>query len=60
MSGCKCCDICASKCECCEIVGDCGVKFCLTFDEEESSHTFTKWRLVDNKKNFSNLSCWNI
>ncbi len=47
VSGCKCCDICASKCDCSGIVGDCGVKFPLTFDEEErSQHTFTKSRVV--------------
>ena len=45
-SGCKCCDICASKCGCSGKVGYCGAKFSLTFDKEESSYTFTKSRVV--------------
>ena len=48
-SGCKCYDICASKCDCSGIVGDCGSKF-LTFDKEESSYTFTKSRVVSRQQ----------
>ena len=46
----KCCDICASKCDCSGIVGDCGSKFLLTFDKEESNYTFTKSKGVSRQQ----------